>query len=85
MAVPPLTAKALGATIRALRLERRLTIEDLAHQAHLHWTYLSDIERGRANPSMAKLGALATVFDIRVSALIAAAEEAPEPQAPDES
>lgn len=76
MAVSPPTARALGTVVRALRHERALTIEGLAEEAGLHPTYLSDIERGRSNPSLAKLGALATVFDIRLSTLIAEAEEA---------
>lgn len=76
MAVSPPTARALGVVVRALRQEREMTIEGLADRAGLHPTYLSDIERGRSNPSLAKLGALATVLDIRVSALIAAAEDA---------
>lgn len=75
MAVSPPTAQALGTVVRALRHERGLTIESLADEAGLHPTYLSDIERGRSNPSLSKLGALAIVFEIRVSALIAAAEE----------
>lgn len=79
--VSPPTAPALGAIVRAHRQQRRLTIEGLADEAGLHPTYLSDIERGKANPSLAKLGALATVFEVRVSALIAAAEEASEPTA----
>lgn len=76
MPVSPPTARALGVVVRALRHERELTIEGLADRAGLHPTYLSDIERGRSNPSLAKLGALATVFEIRLSALIAAAEDA---------
>lgn len=79
MAVSPPTAHALGVVVRALRQEHQLTIEGLADEAGLHPTYLSDIERGKANPSLAKLGALATVFEMRVSALIVAAEEASEP------
>lgn len=76
MAVSPPSPRALGQVVRALRQDREQTIEGLAEAAGLHPTYLSDIERGRSNPSLAKLGALAIVLDIRLSALIAAAEEA---------
>lgn len=41
----------LGAAIRLFREERALTIEDLAAEAEIHWTYLSGIENGRRNPS----------------------------------
>ncbi len=75
MTVSPPTAQALGAAVRAMRQERELTLEALADQAGIHTTYLSDIERGKSNPSVAKLGAVATVFGIRLSVLIAAAED----------
>lgn len=55
-----------------------MTLEDLAHVTGMHVTYVSDIERGRANPSIGKLGDLATAFEMRVSALLAEAEELPE-------
>ena len=41
-------------------------------------TYLSDIECGRSNPALGKLGDLAVVFDVRLSEMIAAAEVATE-------
>lgn len=64
----------LGVAIRLLRGARRLTIEDLAHAADMHPTYLSGIERGRRNPTWDKLTALARALDIPVSALARDAE-----------
>ena len=52
-----------------------MTLEALADVAGMNVTYLSDIERGRGNPSIGKLGDLAAAFDMPVSALIAQAEE----------
>ena len=49
------TNPALGVAIRLLRHARDLTIEDLAHDADMHPTYLSGIERGRRNPTWNKL------------------------------
>lgn len=43
---------ALGARIRTLRTERGLSQEELASRAKLHWTYLSDLERGQQTPSL---------------------------------
>jgi transcriptional regulator with XRE-family HTH domain len=68
------TNPALGVAIRLLRRARKLTIEDLAHAADMHPTYLSGIERGRRNPTWNKLTALARVLDIPMSALAHDAE-----------
>ncbi len=45
----------LGQLIGARRIEAGLTQEELADRAGLHWTYVSGIERGRRNPSVAVL------------------------------
>lgn len=68
------TNAALGVAIRLLRRARKLTIEDLAHAADMHPTYLSGIERGVRNPTWEKLTALARALDIPVSALARDAE-----------
>lgn len=60
--------------MRARRQEAGLTIEGLAEHAGMHPTYLSDIERGRGNPTLGKLVALAVALELRVSELIAQAE-----------
>lgn len=74
MAISPPTPQALGSVVRALRQARGLTLEALADEAGMNVTYLSDIERGRSNPTIGKLGDLAVVFDVRISEMIAAAE-----------
>jgi transcriptional regulator with XRE-family HTH domain len=66
---------ALGLAIRRLRQARRITIEDLAHSAEMHPTYLSGIERGRRNPTWRKLCGLADALNVSVSTLAAEAEE----------
>ena len=75
MAASPPTPQALGTVVRGLRQDRGLTLEALADEAGMNVTYLSDIERGRSNPTLGKLGDLARVFEIRVSEMIAAAED----------
>lgn len=60
--------------MRAHRQLAGLTIEHLADIASMHPTYLSDIERGRGNPTLAKLVALADALEMRVSELVAQAE-----------
>jgi transcriptional regulator with XRE-family HTH domain len=75
MAIQPPTPQAIGAAVRSLRQARGLTLEALADAAGMNVTYLSDIERGRSNPTIGKLGDLAFVLDISVSELIARAEQ----------
>ena len=49
----------LGKQIRQYRQARGLTIEELAFRAHLHPSYLGDIERGDRNPSLLNLKKIA--------------------------
>lgn len=50
---------ALGARIRELRRSLGVSQEELAGRAGLHWTYLSDLERGRQTPTMDVVNRLA--------------------------
>lgn len=65
----------LGHAVRALRVEQEMTLEALAKASDLHWTYLSGIERGRRNPTLKVLAAVAGALDIRTSELIGLAED----------
>ena len=60
MAIHPPTPQALGAAVRS-RQARGLTLEALADAAGMNVTYLSNIERGRSNLRVGKLGDLAIV------------------------
>jgi transcriptional regulator with XRE-family HTH domain len=60
----------LGRAIRRLRRAQRLTIEDLAHVADMHPTYLSGIERGIRNPTWSKLTALSAALEVPISTVI---------------
>jgi transcriptional regulator with XRE-family HTH domain len=53
-----------------------LTIEELAHAADIHTTYLSGIERGMRNPTWEKLCAVAGALEIQVADLARRAESA---------
>lgn len=50
--------KIVGANVRRLRVERKLTQEQVAHDAEIDVTYLRGIEAGRRNPSVSVLGRL---------------------------
>lgn len=58
------------AHVRRLRVERKLTLEQLAHDAEIDLTYLGGIERGRRNPSVDVLGRLAAVFKVHPKVLL---------------
>jgi transcriptional regulator with XRE-family HTH domain len=65
----------LGVTIRRLRRARHLTIEGLAHDAGMHPTYLSGIERGVRNPSWEKVTGLCLAMDVPIIELARDAED----------
>ena len=60
--------KIVGANMRKLRVERKLTQEQLAHDSEIDVTYLRGIEAGRRNPSVAVIGRLATALHVHPSA-----------------
>ena len=60
--------------MRQVRVEREMTLETLAKTSGLHWTYLSGIERGRRNPSLNVMAAIAASLDVGTSELIGRAE-----------
>lgn len=60
----------LGRNVRRLRLERGWSQEDYADRADIHRTYVSDIERGRRNPSLTLIEKLASPFGIAPGRLL---------------
>lgn len=59
----------LGDRIRKLRLEKRLSQENLAFESSMHRTYLSSIERGERNPSLKNIEAIANALGVKLSDL----------------
>jgi len=49
----------LGRNLRAIRLDRGLSQEDLAEVLHVHRTYIGGLERGERNVSLRSLERLA--------------------------
>ena len=60
----------LGLNVRRLRDERGWSQEDYADRAGIHRTYVSDIERGRRNPTITVVEKLAVPFGIGASELL---------------
>ena len=65
----------LGQVIRAHRLKAGFSQEKLAQLSGSHFTYISEIETNRRNPSIGVLRRLAAALDVKLSALIKEAEE----------
>jgi transcriptional regulator with XRE-family HTH domain len=63
-----------GANVRRLRLERGMTQEDLAHRADVSVRFLSSIEHGRENATLAVLERLAAALGAEPSILVASPE-----------
>lgn len=58
----------IGARVRAFRLRRGLTQEELAERADLHNTYVGQIERGEKNLSVVSLDKILTALGVSYAA-----------------
>ena len=59
----------LGMRIRYLRKIKKMSIEDLALECGINRNYLSDLERGKRNPTLQMLEKIANGFEISISEL----------------
>ena len=64
----------LGEVIRKHRLAAGLSQERLAELSGSHFTYISEIETGRVNPSVKVLRRISAALGVRTSQLVAEAE-----------
>ncbi|TCJ93734.1 helix-turn-helix domain-containing protein [Nocardia alba] len=71
----PLWREALGERLRALRLEQRSTLVDTAGRAGISPQYLSEVERGRKEPSSEMIAALAGALGTSLGDLVAQVAE----------
>src|ERR1700747_2073153 len=65
----PAETPALGERLRAIRRLRHRTLNDIAARAGVSESFLSQLERGRTNASVASLQRIATALGIEVSDL----------------
>jgi len=75
-----------GLVVKAWRSRRGFSQEELAGRAGLHRTYVSDVERGSRNVSLASIDRLASALEVSVAQLFsnldpAAGEPSPIPAA----
>ncbi|HEY4812509.1 MAG TPA: helix-turn-helix transcriptional regulator [Solirubrobacteraceae bacterium] len=75
MSSSPAFQAALGAAVKARRVELDTTQEQLANDTDLHQRWISNVETGKRNPSYASLRRLAAGLDLTASELIARAEQ----------
>ena len=66
----------LGARIRALRVARHATLRQLAARAGVTESFLSQVERGVASPSIASVQRIARALDTSIAELFATDETA---------
>lgn len=67
----------LGAELRRRRLDLGLSQEELAERAALHRTYVSDVEAGKRNLSLASIQRLTEALGASVSAVFTSVDAAP--------
>ena len=71
----PLWREVLGSRLRALRADRDETLAQTAERAGISPQYLSEIERGRKEPSSEMIAALAGALDTTLAELTLAVTE----------
>lgn len=65
---------ALGVAIRRLRLERKISQEELAHRSEIDRSYMSSIERGQQNPGVLSVIRIANAMGMTTTELMAEAQ-----------
>ena len=65
----------IGERIKKSRNEKGLSLRELASKVDLSASFLSQIEQGKASPSIENLKKIATSLDVKVSYLIEDEEE----------
>jgi transcriptional regulator with XRE-family HTH domain len=71
-----LMREAIGGSLRRVRTARRRTLREVSRRARVSLGYLSEVERGRKEPSSELLAAICEALDIALSDLLAEAAEA---------
>src|SRR3954454_12749195 len=64
-----LLREAIGAGLRRVRTARRRTLRDVARRARVSLGYLSEVERGRKEPSSELLAAICEALEIALQAV----------------
>ena len=62
--------KKFGKRVKSYRLKKDLSQEALAHEADSNRTYISDVERGRRNPSIEVVERIAKALNVTMGDLL---------------
>ena len=60
----------LGRNLRRRRQDKAWSQEEFAHEADIHRTYISDLERGARNPTVTVVEKLAKALGVKCGALL---------------
>ena len=71
----PLLRNVIGAVLRDVRTEQGRTLREVADRARVSMPYLSEVERGRKEPSSEVLAAIAEALGMRLVDLVRRAEQ----------
>jgi transcriptional regulator with XRE-family HTH domain len=64
------TLASFGNTVRELRLQKKMTQEELANKAGLHRTYIGMIERAEKNITLLNIQKIASALSVEISNLL---------------
>ncbi len=70
-----LMREAIGGTLRRARTARRRTLREVSRRARISLGYLSEVERGRKEPSSELLAAICEALDVALPDLLTDAAE----------
>ena len=62
--------KKFGKNVKIERIKKDLTQEQLAEIMNVSQNYIANIERGKANMSLAKIDELANYLNVKITALL---------------
>ena len=65
-----LMREAIGGSLRRIRTARRRTLREVSRKARVSLGYLSEVERGRKEPSSELLAAICEALDVQLSDLL---------------
>src|SRR5215471_5893060 len=71
--------KGFGAEVKRRRVQLGISQEKLAERANLHRTYVSDVEAGKRNPSLASIQGLTLALGASLGAIFASVEDGTKP------